>query len=83
MPAEISRDPDVAAVLDPNEMITVYNLNQAKNSVYGQGLVDRSANDNRSLYTGFEASFSAQTAWRRDDVRKLDGGKERLGVLRV
>jgi len=55
-------DPDVAAVLDPNEMITVYNLNQAKNSVYGQGLVDRSSQQNRSLYTGFEASFSARLA---------------------
>ena len=60
MPADISRDPDVAAVLDPNEMITVYNLNQAKNSVYGQGLIDQSANENRSLYTGVEASFSAR-----------------------
>jgi hypothetical protein len=47
-------------VLDPNEMITVYNLNQAKNSVYGQGLVDRSSQNNRSFYTGFEAAFSAR-----------------------
>jgi hypothetical protein len=47
MPAEISRDPDVAAVLNPS-------------AVYGIGLIDRSANDNRSLYTGFEASFSAR-----------------------
>ena len=60
MPAEIARDPDVAAVLDPNEMITVYNLNQSKNSVYGQGLVDQSAAENRSLYTGFEASFNTR-----------------------
>jgi hypothetical protein len=60
MPADISRDPDVAAVLDANEMIPVYNLLQAKNSVFGQGLVDRSANEDRSLYTGFETSFSAR-----------------------
>ena len=60
MPAAISRDPDVAAVLNPNERITVYNLNAAKNSVFGQGLVDQSANDDRSLYTGFETSFSAR-----------------------
>jgi hypothetical protein len=60
MPAEISRDADVAAVLDANEMITVYNLNQAKNSVFGQGLVDRSAEEDRSLYTGFETSFSTR-----------------------
>ena len=32
MPANL-RDPDVAAVLDPNERITVYNLNSAKNGV--------------------------------------------------
>jgi hypothetical protein len=60
MPAVI--DPDVAAVLDTNEMITVYNLNQAKNSVYNQGLVDRSSTNNRSFYTGFETSFSARLA---------------------
>jgi hypothetical protein len=60
MPTQISRDPDVAAVLDANEMITVYNLLQAKNSVYNQGLVDLSANRDRSLYTGFETSFTAR-----------------------
>jgi len=60
MPAII--DPAVSAVLDPNEMITVYNLNPAKNSVFGQGLIDRSSQQNRSLYTGFEASFSARFA---------------------
>jgi hypothetical protein len=58
MPAVV--DPAVAAVLDPNEMITVYNLNSAKNTFFGQGLVDRSSNDNRSFYTGVEASFSAR-----------------------
>jgi hypothetical protein len=47
-------------VLDANEMITVYNLNAAKNGVFGQGLVDVSANQDRSLYTGFETSFSAR-----------------------
>jgi hypothetical protein len=55
-------DPAVAAVLDPNEMITVYNLDPAKNSVFGQGLLDRSSAQNRSLYTGFETSFSARFA---------------------
>ncbi len=60
MPAVI--DPAVAGVLNPDEMITVYNLNPAKNSVYGQGLIDRSSTQNRSFYTGFEASFSARMA---------------------
>jgi hypothetical protein len=55
-------DPAVAAVLDPNEMITVYNLNPAKNSVYSQALIDRSSEHNRSFYTGVEASFSARLA---------------------
>jgi hypothetical protein len=41
-------------------MITVYNLNQAKNAVYGIGLVDQSAREDRSLYTGFETSFSTR-----------------------
>jgi carboxypeptidase family protein len=62
MPADISRDPDVAAVLDPNEMITVYNLLQSKNSVYNQGLIDLSGNENKSLYTGVEVSFSTRLA---------------------
>jgi len=62
MPAEIALDPDVAAVLDANESITVYNLLQSKNSVYGQGLIDRSSNTNKSLYTGVEVSFSTRLA---------------------
>jgi hypothetical protein len=53
-------DPAVAAVLNPEEMITVYNLNNAKNAVYNQGLVDRSSARDRSYYTGFETSFSAR-----------------------
>jgi hypothetical protein len=62
MPTEISRDPDVAGVLNASESITVYNLNQAKNSVFGQGLVDKSGNQNLSLYTGVEVSFSTRLA---------------------
>jgi hypothetical protein len=53
-------DPAVAAVLNPNESITVYNLNAAKNSVFGQGLIDRSSAKDRSYYTGLEASFTAR-----------------------
>ena len=54
-------DPAVAAVLDPNEMITVYNLNaRPRSTLFGQGLVDRSSDQDRSYYTGFEASFSAR-----------------------
>jgi hypothetical protein len=58
----IARDPDVAAVLDRNEVLTIYNLNAAKNPVFGRGLVDRSSNENKSLYTGVETSFSMRLA---------------------
>jgi hypothetical protein len=58
----MSRDPDVADVLDRSEIITLYNLNQASNAAFGQALIDRSSNDNKSLYTGMEASFSARLA---------------------
>jgi hypothetical protein len=58
----VSRDPDVEGLLDRNEALTIYNMNTAKNSVYGRGLIDRSSNDNKSLYTGLEASFSARLA---------------------
>ena len=56
----IARDQDVAAVLDQNEVLTLYNLNAAKNAVFGRGLIDRSSNENKSLYTGIETSFSAR-----------------------
>jgi len=56
----VARDSDVAAVLDRNEVLTIYNLNAAKNSVFGRGLIDRSSNENKSLYTGVETSFSAR-----------------------
>jgi hypothetical protein len=58
----IAGDPEVAAVLDRNEIITLYNLNRDKNAVFGQALVDQSSNENKSLYTGLEASFSARLA---------------------
>ena len=60
MPADVARDPAVAAVLDANQRVPLYNLNAAKNSVYGVGLVDRSAENDRSFYTGVETSFSAR-----------------------
>ena len=58
--ANIARDPDVAAVVNQNEAITLYNLNAAKNSVFGRGLIDRSSDENKSLYTGAEYSFSTR-----------------------
>ena len=57
---DVSRDPEVAAVIDPNELITVYNLNPAKATVFNVGVVDRSDTSNETLYTGVEANFSAR-----------------------
>ena len=55
---DVSRDPDVAAVLKAGERVPVYNLNPAKLSVFNVGVVDRSDTTNDTLYTGFEASFN-------------------------
>ncbi len=57
---DVSRDPDVAAVLKAGEMVPVYNLNQAKLGVFNVGVVDRSDTTNDTLYTGFEASFNVR-----------------------
>ena len=79
---DVSRDPDVAAVLKAGEMVPVYNLNPAKLGVFNVGVVDRSDTTNDTLYTGFEASFNAQTPGRRDAVRQLDHGAHAAAVVR-
>jgi hypothetical protein len=60
MPADVSRDPDVAAVLKATDTVPLYNLNPAKLGVFNTGVVDRSDTTNDTLYTGFEASFNAR-----------------------
>lgn len=57
---DVSRDPDVAAVLKAGEMVPVYNLNPAKLSQFNVGVVDRSDTTNDTLYTGFETSFNVR-----------------------
>jgi hypothetical protein len=55
---DFSNDPTLAGLLDPSEMLTIYNLNPDKRGVYGE-IVDRNgAND--SIYDGFETSFTAR-----------------------
>jgi hypothetical protein len=58
--SDINRDPDVAAVVDPNSSITLYNLSAAKGGVFNTGVIDSSDTDNQTQYTGFEASFNAR-----------------------
>jgi len=52
-------DPTLSGVLDPAAMVTVYNLNAAKRTVFGSALIDFSSKD-KSVYDGFETSFSAR-----------------------
>jgi hypothetical protein len=58
-----ANDADIVAssVLDPGAMLAVYNLNAAKRSVFGAAQLDRTSAD-RSIYNGFETSFSARLA---------------------
>ncbi len=55
---DFSNDPTLTGVLDPDEVLTVYNLKKEKNGVYNKALIDRSSSTNRSYYTGTEVSFS-------------------------
>ncbi len=52
---DFSRDPTLVGILDPNEILTVYNLNRAVRSSYGVAQIDRNSDD-FSIYTGVEAS---------------------------
>ena len=57
---DFSRDPTLSGVLDPNEMITVYNLNPAKRSVYSSAQIDRNSSVDSSTYKGLEVSGNAR-----------------------
>jgi hypothetical protein len=54
-----ANDPTLEGVLDPNEMLTIYNLNPAKRSVFSSAIVDDNSND-QSVYNGFETSFNTR-----------------------
>ena len=47
-------DATLVGVLDPNEVLTIYNLSLAKRSVYGAALLDRNAPDDKSIYDGID-----------------------------
>jgi hypothetical protein len=57
---DFSNDPSLAGVLNPNEMITIYNLNRAKLDVFAD-IRDRNG-DNTATYLGYELSFIARLA---------------------
>lgn len=53
-----ANDPTLTGLLDPNETLTIYNLNAAKRTAFGE-IVDRNG-ENNSIYDGFETSFTAR-----------------------
>lgn len=53
-----ANDPTLAGLMDPNEILTIYNLNPDKRPVYGE-ILDRNG-ENNSIYDGFETSFTAR-----------------------
>ena len=63
-----SNDPTLTGVLDPNEIIPVYNLSTAKRSVFSASQVDFNTTGaiggvpNQSWYNGVEMSVSARFA---------------------
>jgi hypothetical protein len=57
-----SNDPTLAGILDPNEIVTLYNLSPAKRSVFNTAQVDRNSQQDRSVYNAVETSFSARMA---------------------
>lgn len=50
----------VANPLGNGEMITLFNLNPAKAGAYASQLIDVNSDINRTVYDGFEASFTAR-----------------------
>ena len=54
----VANDPTLAGLIDPSEILTIYNLNTAKRGVFGD-IRDRNG-ENDSIYNGFETSFTAR-----------------------
>jgi hypothetical protein len=55
-----SNDPTLTGVLDPTEVLTLYNLNSAKRSVYSSSQIDRNSSSDNATYNGIETSVSAR-----------------------
>ena len=57
---DVSRDPEVAAILQPGQMVTVYNLNRAKLPVYTSQQRDKTLSDLQSVYNGLDFAINAR-----------------------
>ena len=61
LPADISRDPEVAAIVSPGQLVTIYNLQPAKLPVYTSQQRDKTMSDLSSVYNGFDLAMTART----------------------
>jgi hypothetical protein len=61
LPADIARDPDVAALMSPGDLVTVHNLRAAKLPVYTVQQRDKTNPDLTSTYNGFDLAMTART----------------------
>jgi len=57
---DFSNDPTLTGVLNPSEVLTVYNLDKSKSGVFSAPILDYSSNSDKSLYTGYEVNFSTR-----------------------
>jgi hypothetical protein len=55
-------DATLTGVIDPSEVLTIYNLNAAKRPVFGAGLLDRNAPDDQSIYNGVDVLIQGRLA---------------------
>ena len=62
LPPDVARDPEVAEILSPGQMVTVYNLRPAKLPVYTSQQRDKTVPDLTSVYNGFDFAVNARIA---------------------
>ena len=62
LPADVARDPEVAALVSPGQLVTVYNLNREKLPVYTSQQRDKTLQDLSSTYNGFDFAMNARLA---------------------
>ena len=62
LPATVSRDPEVAEILSPGQIVTVYNLNRTKLPVYTSQQRDKTLPDLTSTYNGFDFAMNTRLA---------------------
>ena len=56
---DFSQDPTIGSAIAAGQALTIYNLNAAKSSVFGSGLVDKNVPD-QSIYNGFDLSIQGR-----------------------